>query len=446
MASMKIISVRERWKMKKFDKSFFVGAATAAHQVEGNNMNSDYWVMEQLEHSNFAEPSLDAVDHYNRYEEDIRLMAEAGLNAYRFSVEWARIEPEKGRYDEEEIEHYRKVLQCCHHNGLAPVVTMHHFSSPKWLIAEGGWENEAVVGYFKDYCAYVASKLGDLMGYVCTINEANMGLQVASVAKDIMRRMGITPQIGMNFEELMACALPADRLQQKKEIAEAFGLDDPNGVHDFLSMRTDAGDLLIMQAHAAAREAMKTVCPHLQVGLTLSLYDIQPQPGGERIAEQEWADDFGHYLPYIQEDDFIGVQNYSRKLVDCNGGTNAPEGAELTQMGYEFYPQGIGHVVRRVAEELPGKPILVTENGVATADDERRKVYIREATDCIMACVEDGIPVKGYFYWSLLDNFEWQKGYSMTFGLIAVDRKTQKRMPKDSLRFLGEIANSADGR
>lgn len=197
--------------MKKFDKSFFVGAATAAHQVEGNNMNSDYWVMEQLEHSNFAEPSLDAVDHYNRYEEDIRLMAEAGLNAYRFSVEWARIEPEKGRYDEEEIEHYRKVLQCCHHNGLAPVVTMHHFSSPKWLIAEGGWENEAVVGYFKDYCAYVASKLGDLMGYVCTINEANMGLQVASVAKDIMRRMGITPQIGMNFEELMACALPADQ-------------------------------------------------------------------------------------------------------------------------------------------------------------------------------------------------------------------------------------------
>ena len=132
------------------------------------------------------------------------------------------------------------------------------------MIAEGGWENKDVIGYFKNYCAYVVSNLGNLMEYVCTINEANMGLQVAGVAKDIMRRMGITPQIGMNFEELMARALPADRLRQKKEIAGAFGLDDPNGVHDFLSMRTDAGDLLIMQAHAAAREAMKTVCPHLR--------------------------------------------------------------------------------------------------------------------------------------------------------------------------------------
>lgn len=424
----------------KFEKGFLVGAATAAHQVEGNNTHSDYWAMEQLEHSNFAEPSLDAVDHYNRYEEDIALLAKAGLNAYRFSIEWARIEPEKGRYDEAEIEHYRKVLQCCHDNGITPVVTMHHFSSPKWLISEGGWESEHIVERFKNYCAYVVSKLGNLMGYVCTINEANMGLQVASVAKGILRRMGITPQIGMNFDQITEKFMPPERRQQKLEIAAAFGLDDPNGVHDFLSMRTAEGDVLTMRAHVAARDAMKAVCPHLQVGLTLSLYDLQPQPGGEEIAQQEWENDFAHYLPYIREDDFIGVQNYTRKRIDANGDMGNPEGAELTQMDYEFYPQGIGNVVRRVAAELPGKPILVTENGVATADDTRRAEFIRQAVEGIQGCIADGLPVKGYLYWSLLDNFEWQKGYSMTFGLIAVDRATQVRHPKESLAVLGSLA------
>ena len=127
--------------MKKFAEDFMLGAATAAHQVEGNNIYNDYWAQEQVPHTMFNEPSLDAVDHYNRYEEDIRLMAEAGLNSYRFSIEWSRIQPEKDAWNEEEVEHYRKVLQCCHDNGIRPVVTMMHFSSPKWLISMGGWEN-----------------------------------------------------------------------------------------------------------------------------------------------------------------------------------------------------------------------------------------------------------------------------------------------------------------
>ena len=126
--------------MQKFAPEFFIGAATAAHQVEGNNIHNDCWAQEQMQHTSYVEPSLDAVDHYNRYEEDIRLMAEAGLNAYRFSIEWARIEPEEGRFDETEVEHYRKVIACCKANGLEPVVTLHHFSSPVWLISKGGWE------------------------------------------------------------------------------------------------------------------------------------------------------------------------------------------------------------------------------------------------------------------------------------------------------------------
>ncbi|GHU92635.1 beta-glucosidase [Spirochaetia bacterium] len=426
--------------MKQFDSNFLLGAATAAHQVEGNNIHSDYWAMEQLPNSDFSEPSLDSVDHYNRYEEDIRLMADAGLNAYRFSIEWARIEPQEDKFDENEVLHYRKVLECCHKYGITPIVTLHHFSSPKWLVEKGGWEWEGLETVFPRYCAYVVKSLGDLMCYVCTINEANMGLQIASVAKSMLFTMGITPQVGMNFEEMIASAMPKDRLKKKQDIAAAFHIDKPDGVHDFLSFRTMRGDELMVRAHCAARAAMKELCPHLKVGLTLSLFDLQTEPGGEKQASAEWEEHFGHYASALAEDDFIGVQNYSRKRVNAQGVMGTPDGAELTQMGYEFYPQAISNVIRRVARQLPGKEMIVTENGIATADDKRRVEFIRQALDGIEACVSEGIPVRGYMYWSLLDNFEWQAGFIKTFGLIAVDRTTQKRIPKESLAFLGSFA------
>ena len=172
-----------------FPKDFLIGAATAAHQVEGNNIRSDYWAQEQMKYSSFAEPSLDACDHYNRFEEDIALMARAGLNAYRFSIEWARIEPEEGKFDEREIDHYRRVIACCREHNIEPVVTMHHFSSPVWLIRKGGWEAETTPADFARYVAFVTQRLGSEINYICTINEANMGLQVAQVAKHIMQQM-----------------------------------------------------------------------------------------------------------------------------------------------------------------------------------------------------------------------------------------------------------------
>ena len=144
---------------------------------------------------------------------------------------------------------------------------------------------------------------------------------------------------------------------------------------------------------------------------------------------------------YIQGDDFLGVQNYTRALIGPEGSLPVPDGAETTQMGYEFYPDALAHVLRKVHEVFPGE-LIVTENGVATEDDARRVDFIDRALAGVQACIADGILVKGYCYWSLLDNFEWQKGYSMTFGLIAVDRKTQTRYPKPSLRFLGECGQS----
>jgi beta-glucosidase len=411
--------------------------------VEGNNTNSDYWLMENLPNSSFSEPSGVSVDHYNRYEEDISLLKNAGLNAYRFSLEWARIEPNEGQFDEAEIEHYRKVLTYCRDNGIEPIVTLHHFSSPKWLISKGGWEWEGLAAAFARYCAYVAEKLGGLLKYVCTINEANMGLQIADISKSMMLRMGITPQVGMNFEDMVASYMPTDRLQQKRDIAAAFGIDNPNGVHDFLSFRSEEGDELTVQAHIAARQEMKKLCPHLTIGLTLSLYDLQPQDGGEELANSEWARHFGHYLPALRDDDFIGVQNYTRKKINGQGDMGNPEGVETTQMGYEFYPQAIANVVRRAAEELPGKEIIITENGIAVSDDSCRVEFIKQALEGIAVCVADRIPVRGYMYWSLLDNFEWQEGYKKTFGLIAVDRETQKREPKQSLYELGAIVKGA---
>lgn len=427
--------------MEQFAPDFLIGAATAAHQVEGNNVNSDYWLQEYMPHSSFTEPSGMACDHYHRYEEDIRLLAEAGLNAYRFSVEWARIEPEESRFDENEIAHYKDVIACCKKHGVEPVVTLMHFTSPAWLIRKGGWEADSTVEDFRRYAAFVAERLGPELRYICTINEANMGLQLAAIEKRfrLMAEQAAkkaasgakaaegTVQVGMNFEKMMENMKFA-----AMENAQAFGTPQPQ---IFVSARTAHGDELVMRAHQAAKEAIKAVCPGVKVGLTLSLHDLQALPGGESFAAAAWEEEFSHYLPYIRDDDFLGVQNYTRTLYGPQGQLPAPEGAELTQMDYEFYPQGLEHVIRKVAEDFHGE-LMVTENGVATADDSRRVEFIDTALAGVRSCVAEGLPVKGYFYWSLLDNFEWQKGFAMQFGLIAVDRATQKRTPKTSLAHL----------
>ena len=194
-----------------------------------------------------------------------------------------------------------------------------------------------------------------------------------------------------------------------------------------------------MRAHQAAKEAIKAVRPDIRVGMTLSLHVLQALEGGEDFEEKAWDEEFRHYLPYIEQDDFLGVQNYTRTQYGPEGQLPCPKGAELTQMDYEFYPEALEHVIRRVHEDFRGD-LMVTENGVATSDDARRVEFIRRALDGVEKCLADGIPVKGYCYWSLMDNFEWQKGFSMTFGLMAVDRNTMERKAKDSLFFLGSYA------
>ena len=426
----------------KLPENFLIGAATAAHQVEGNNIHSDLWAMEHMKHTSFIEPSLDAVDHYNRYEKDIKLMADAGLNAYRFSIEWARIEPEEGHFDSEAVDHYKAVIACCKKYGIEPFVTLHHFSSPKWLISKGGWEASTTPEDFGHYVRFIIGELGSELHYICTINEANMGIQVAAIAERYKRQMMAqmqaaqsggnsadgSVQVGINLQKMMEGQKAA-----AAENLEVFGVEK---VENFTSMRTRESDLLILKAHELAKKEIKALYPDIKVGLTLSLHDIQPQEDGMERAKKEWDEEFMHYLPYIKDDDFLGVQNYTRSLIGADGQLPNPDGAELTQMNYEFYPEALEHVLRKVAKDFHGD-LYVTENGIATADDTRRVAFIDTALKGIVSCINDGLPVKSYFHWSLLDNFEWQKGYSMTFGLIAVDRSTQTRHPKESLSFLG---------
>lgn len=414
---------------KDTGNKFLIGAATSAYQTEGNNIYTDVWVAENMKNSAYKEKSLGAALHYDKYEEDIERMKNAGLNAYRFSIEWARIEPNEGAFDKRETEHYRKVIECCRKKGIEPVVTLHHFSSPKWLIENGGWESEKTIFFFARYVKYIAENFCDTLNYVCTINEANIGLQIAELSKDYGKDASL--QLGIDFAVLKKKAE-----ETKKEYVEVFGTETPAF---FLGARTKKGDEIICLAHKAARSELKKKNEKIKVGMTLSLHDIQYENGGEMTAESAWVKEFSHYLPYVADDDFIGVQNYTRTLYGKDGAKVPSKDGRLTDMEYEFYPEALSNVIRRIYMEAR-LPIFVTENGIATNNDEERIEFIEKALCGVKDCIKDGIPVIGYLHWSLLDNYEWQKGYSMKFGLVGVDGETKERKPKESLYYLGKKA------
>jgi beta-glucosidase len=403
-----------------FPAGFLWGTATAAHQVEGNNVNSDNWLMEHVPGTIFVEPSGDACDHYHRYPEDIALLAELGFNLYRFSIEWARVEPEDGEFSLAELEHYRRMLAACHEHHITPMVTFHHFTSPRWIAAQGGWEAEATPAKFARYCERATRHLGDLIGAACTINEANIG--------PLLTHSGFLPSPQV--------------LQQMpwwSAAARALGVEPHELAPFILATSTRARDT-IMEAHRRAVEAIKSA-GDFPVGITLALQDIQAANGGEAQADRLRHDLNTFFLEAVRGNDFVGVQTYSRQRVGPNGPLPPEEGVELTQMGYEFWPESLEATIREAAA-VAQIPVIVTENGIGTADDTRRVDYIRRAVRGVASCLKDGIDVRGYTYWSALDNFEWMMGYRPTFGLIAVDRSTQQRTVKPSAQLLGEIARA----
>ena len=423
--------------MSQFPDGFLWGAATAGHQVEGGNVNADVWPLEWTEPSIFTEPSGDACDHYHRYPEDIELLAQLGLNAYRFSLEWSRIETEPGFVSHAALDHYRRVLETCVHHGVTPVVTYNHFTLPRWMAGRGGWTALDAADRFAEFATAATERLGDLLSWACTLNEPNITTMLVTT--------GVLP-MGVNQTKPAAGLFEALDVAQPGGAADRFG--PPAGIGGFdpmvYRMGLLAADVETMgAAHRMATQAIKAVAGHVKVGWTLALVDFQPAEGGEerwaqarRLAQTDW-------LAVSAEDDFVGVQTYSRQRIGPDGALSPAEGAPTMQTGWEVYPEALGHTVRLAAEQA-GVPVLVTENGMATDDDEARLAYTRAALEGLAGCLADGIDVRGYLHWALLDNFEWTSGFAKTFGLIAVDRRTFARTVKPSGRWLGRVA-AGDG-
>jgi beta-glucosidase len=415
-----------------FPNGFLWGTATAAHQVEGNNYNSDFWVLEHIPGTIVAEPSGDACDHYHRYRQDIKLMADLGFNTYRFSIEWARIEPERGQFSYAALEHYRDMLRACHENNLTPMVTLHHFTSPRWLMKYGGWTGKETPELFTNYCKFVIEHLGEHIPYVCTVNEVNLPDLLIYIMRSRNINMSHAP-VGIQENQ---------DLTWLQKAALAFGLNKNVDIHAFPYTFVKDGNFLetIFESHRKARAAIKKINPNIKVGFSLALHEIQTQPGGETIAEEMWHTLFRQYLPVLKDDDFFALQNYTREVIGPDGPIH-DENARRTQMGYEYCPEALAGVIRAVAKDLK-IPIIITENGVATGDDKERVEFIERALKGVHACLQDGIQVDGYYYWSAFDNYEWVMGYRMTFGLIEVNRKTQERKVKESAKYLGKIAQA----
>ncbi len=403
-----------------FPSGFVWGAATAAHQVEGGNGNSDCWALEHAKPSFFAEPSADACDHFTRYRDDLAVLAALGLNAYRFSVEWARIEPEEGAFSQAALDHYKRVIDACWSRNIQPVATFHHFTNPRWVAREGGWASDRIVERFARYCEVVGAAFGDQLAYACTINEINLPDSLSEL-------MG---RVKAKYSDRVAsgeAALGAP--------IEAF----------FLFSGVDGYTARAIRAHELARDALKAAAPHVPVGMTMSIQECEADAG---VAAEAAARAYKQrvYAPYYEDakaDDFIGVQTYTRVRFGADGKATRrpPQEAELTQMGYEYRPQALGAACRDAWTETQ-IPILVTESGIATQNDARRRAFIRGALESVCAAMADGVDVRGYVYWTLLDNFEWMSGYAPTFGLVGVDRRTMARAIKPSAVMIGEIARA----
>ncbi|MEO6567459.1 MAG: family 1 glycosylhydrolase [Opitutaceae bacterium] len=414
-------------KKKPFPKGFRWGVAGAAHQIEGNNTNSDFWFLENIKPTIFVDRSGDACDSYHRYAEDIALLAGLGFDTYRFSIEWARIEPTRGEFSQAELDHYKRVIACCRDHGVTPAVTFMHSTTPLWFAMAGGWLNPEAPALFARYCSTAAKALASEMGFAFTLNE---------------------PQVDKVFR-----AIPGSEAYFGKQDVQAKKMHEAAAkalnVERFITMAypdIDGMTPLLVAGHEQGYAAIKAVRSDLPVGVTLSVTDFQPDGEGSpfevarRAAYGAWLDSI------VRAADFTGVQNYRQIRIPGTGQPFPPlPTMPFTEPGDKRAalqrPEALRNTVEYIHAQTK-KPVLVTENGLETENDERRIWYIDAALTGLQQCVASGVPVLGYLHWSILDNFEWMRGYKPTFGLVAVDRTTFKRTPKPSAAHLGNIARS----
>jgi beta-glucosidase len=418
-----------KYKDLEFPGDFIWGSATSSHQVEGNNKNNNWWVWEQKS-GNTIDGSISgkACDQYNQYKEDIQLIKKLGHQCYRFSLEWSRIEPEKGKFDSKEIRHYRDLINELIDNNIIPMVTLHHFTTPIWLQNIGAWENSEIIDLFERYTIYIAEELGDLIPFWNTINEP------------------------------MIVAL----------LGYLIGIHPPNK-RDRLIFYKVALNLLKSHAkayHAIHRTVKSVSIPFVkfsrpQVGIVKNLIAYEPVDFKSESDKKEtiyrsqtsnwWFLDaidtgviglpFGNneYLEYLKNSsDFIGFNYYTRGLTSKSASNEEISGPlEKTDMGWEIYPEGLYYLLMKLNKYK--KPIIITENGIATTHDERRCKYILQHLREIHRGIQQGLDIRGYLYWTTLDNFEWVEGFTKRFGLIEVNFDTMERKPRPSAYLFQKI-------
>lgn len=401
-----------------FPKGFLWGAATAGHQIEGNNTNSDQWLLENVTPTITGAPSGDAVNSLEQWPADLDFVRAIGLNSYRFSLEWARIEPEPGVFSLAMLDHYKRIIAGCRARGIMPVLTFNHYTTPRWFAVQGGWLHPQSPALFTRFCERAARHLIADVGIATTLNEPNLAKLLPLV---------LPPQFIAGLRANLAAAARAANVP-KFVVANTVPPEDVGGV-----------TANMLKGHKAARDAIKGVRPDLPVGVSLAMADDQAV-GANSLRDAKRAELYGEWLEAARGDDFIGVQNYERNIWDANGKVQPPPGGLRNFRGAEVYAPSLAGAVR-YAHQATGIPVFVTEHGVGNNDDSVRAALIPAALRELKAAMDDGVPVLGYLHWSLLDNYEWGAGFDEgRFGLCAVDRTTWQRTPKPSAAIYGAIA------
>ena len=419
----------------EFPPEFRWGCATAAHQVEGSNTNNDWHAWEAAGNVFGGQTAGKACDWWTSAESDLKIASAMGQNAHRMSVEWSRIEPREGVWDTAAIDRYRAILQCMRDYNLEPMVTLHHFTTPVWLTDRGGWENRAIIPFFERFAEKMAHALGEYCDMWITLNEPV-----------------VYAILGWHW------GVPRDATQPQSTF--------PPGKHDLRLTFRVLENLFL--GHAAASRALHRLLPRAQVGVGHNMPYIVPSNSRsllDQLATVEpkrvltWggleATERGR-IPrligsrYVKElentTDFIGIQYYQRLAVAFDPFSPSTlfsrrafaADAQVSDLGHsEIHPEGLYHLLRQTARY--GKPIYITENGVADADDRYRPAFLVDHLREVWRVIQDGVPVKGYYHWSLTDNFEWAEGWNLRFGLIEVDPLTQQRTMRPSGRLYSEI-------
>jgi beta-glucosidase len=412
---------------RDFPNGFLWGSATAAHQVEGDNRNNDWWAAEEAGRLPFR--SGLACDHYHRYEDDVALLADLGQNSHRLSLEWSRIEPRPGELSYEALDHYRKVLESLRSHGIEPIVTLHHFSNPIWLAERGGWTRREVVGRFARYAKRVVHEYRDLVRYWVTINEPGVyasqgwvvGVWPPNRVNDLRGAMSVLRNMALAHGRAYH-AMKSEQPDAQIGVAHHWRLFDP-------ANPARRGDRLIA---AIRNRLMNVVFP-----IAIRRGRLIPPLGS------------GQAIPWLANtEDWIGVNYYTRehdrfdpRAARLGFGLEQFPDVERNQLGWEIYPDGLERALRAAAPPGDARPVIVTENGIPEPDmdDEKRPRYLVQHLAACHRALTAGVNLRGYTYWTSMDNYEWAEGFSPRFGLVHVDFKTQARTPKPSAYLYRDI-------